>query len=316
MIDHEKVIEIIRQKGPIVPSQLAPIIKENSIILGAVLSSLAAQKKVVISSLKVGGSPLYYLPSQSAQLEGFTRYLNEKDQASAIMLKEKKVMRESDMTPLMRVCMKNIKDFAKPLEVKIGDRSEIFWKYYLVSDDEASKMISSILEPAHLKQTGTVQEKPAAVKQHEADGHQEESVEIGDKKESAEPEKPKKREKKPKEEDFILTKEGPQINDAFHAKLLDYFQENKITVKEAKLLKRNSEMDYLIEVPSAVGSIEYYCKAKSKKTINEGDLATAFVRGQVMKHPVLFISTGSLTKRAEEMLQKEFKGMKIIKVGK
>ena len=83
---------------------------------------------------------------------------------------------------------------------------------------------------------------------------------------------------------------------------------------ECKTIRKKSEIDLIISVPSGVGNIEYFCKAKNKKRINHADLSSAFVQGQLKKLPVLFITTGSLTKKAKEMLGNEFKNIKINKL--
>ena len=74
------------------------------------------------------------------------------------------------------------------------------------------------------------------------------------------------------------------------------------------------DLDLIVEVPSAVGSLTYYCKAKNKKRISDSDLSSAFVQGQLKKLPVLFLTKGELTKKAREMLSKEFKNIKIKKI--
>ena len=55
-------------------------------------------------------------------------------------------------------------------------------------------------------------------------------------------------------------------------------------------------------------------KAMSKKKIDHADLALAFVQGQLKKLPILFLTAGELTKKAKEMLQKDFKGMNVADV--
>ena len=70
-----------------------------------------------------------------------------------------------------------------------------------------------------------------------------------------------------------------------------------------------------MKVPSAVGDLEYYCKAKSKKKITEIDLNAVFVQGQLKKLPVLFLITGDLTKKAQELLTTELnKGIIVRKI--
>jgi len=55
--------------------------------------------------------------------------------------------------------------------------------------------------------------------------------------------------------------------------------------------------------------LKYYCKAKVGKRVNEGDLSSSFIVGQSKKLPTLFLSTGELTKKAVEFLEKELPGV-------
>ena len=79
--------------------------------------------------------------------------------------------------------------------------------------------------------------------------------------------------------------------------------------KEYERRKRN-EAEYLIRIPSSIGKLEYYCKAKIKKTINDADLDAIFAQGQLLKLPVLLITPGELNKKAKEKL-KEFKSITV-----
>ena len=84
-----------------------------------------------------------------------------------------------------------------------------------------------------------------------------------------------------------------------------FFEKNKIKVISNEIVKKNSEIDFIVEIPSVVGNLQYYCKAKNKKRINDSDLSNAFVKGQFKKLPVLVISPGELSGKAQEILAKE-----------
>jgi len=103
-------------------------------------------------------------------------------------------------------------------------------------------------------------------------------------------------------------------DDGFYKQIKNYFNEKKIIIRNYKITRKNSEIDLLVEVPSSVGNLNYYCKAKNKKKCNDGDLSTAFVQGQAKKLPILFVTTGDVTKKAESMLSTEFKNMTIKKI--
>ena len=70
----------------------------------------------------------------------------------------------------------------------------------------------------------------------------------------------------------------------------------------------------IIEIPSPVGNLKYCWKAKDKRIINDGDLSTIYIQAQSKKLPVLYLTTGELTKKANEMLEIEFKGFKVRKI--
>src|SRR3989338_2137955 len=147
MID-EQVIRIIATKGPILPAQLAKETGSNTMIAGAVLSKLVSDRKLFISHTKIGGSPVYYLREQAYKLQELYNYLNEKDKKTFEILKSRRIMRDAEQDALTRVSLRQIKDFAVPLEVTLGDKKEIFWKWYMTNDPEATELIRDFLKNA------------------------------------------------------------------------------------------------------------------------------------------------------------------------
>jgi hypothetical protein len=299
MLDRDRILAFIRTKGPVIPIQLATEFKQDTIITGAILSSLVKSNHLQLSHVKVGGSPLYYLKEHEPRLQDFYRYLNEKDKRSYDLLKSQKVLRDAEQTPLVRVSLRNIPDYAKSFE-RAG---ELYWRWYLLSQAEAEKVLVESEKPLTPE---PVETKPAPQEM------------------KTPPIKPVPVEKpaeKPTDSILPSTKPEPTpvqtelaaepSGDQFHEKIKKYFNENSIIIVRADTIKRNLELDYVIEVPSAVGPITFYCKAKNKKRCNEGDLAAAYVKGQTKKLPVLFITTGEFTKKAHGMLSSDFHQMKL-----
>jgi len=180
------------------------------------LSDLASRKQVLISSIKVGSSPLYYLPGQEARLQEFTNNLHEKEKKAYDLIRQKRILKDSDLDPVFRVAMRQIKDFAVPLEVIHNENKEIFWKWYLTSNQDAESLIKEMIIPQETK----IEEKKEAI--------QEEKI----------PEtKPKEiqkeifKEEKPKEQK--LPKKEP--DDLFFTKINNYFNRNKIRLLKKKL---------------------------------------------------------------------------------
>ena len=78
-MNEDQVIRIVATKGPIIPIQIVKEIGGNTMFAGAILSQLSEKKRVFVSSIKVGGSPLYYIKGQESRLQDYVKYLNEKD---------------------------------------------------------------------------------------------------------------------------------------------------------------------------------------------------------------------------------------------
>ena len=77
----------------------------------------------------------------------------------------------------------------------------------------------------------------------------------------------------------------------------------------------NKEYDLIINIPSPAGELTYYCKAKSSKRVSDGDLSSAVLKAQSKRLPALFLTTGELTKKAEEALKAELKNqIKVMKI--
>ncbi|PIY59831.1 hypothetical protein COY95_05020, partial [Candidatus Woesearchaeota archaeon CG_4_10_14_0_8_um_filter_47_5] len=147
MDSYQRIVQFMKLKGPVLPVQVAKELSTNSILASAMLSDLASQKQVKISSVKVGGSPLYFLPGQERLLEEFAHHLNEKDKRTYDFLQEKGVVKEDRADPLTRVSLRAIKDFAVPLEAEVKGVKHLFWKWYLLDDIVAKDLIMRFFVP-------------------------------------------------------------------------------------------------------------------------------------------------------------------------
>ncbi len=288
---NQRVLEIVRRKGPLVPTQVSVEVGTSSLIVSAMLSELASIRQVRISSVKVGGSPLYYAPGQEEKLQNYVKYLHEKEIKAYEFLKSKKVLQDEVLEPVIRVALRQIKDFSLPLNVQTPDGEvKLFWKWYLLSNDDAEPYIKDILE------SGKEEEVPAAQVQA--------AVPEAVPKPAAAEMQETLRVHKPK-------RAAPAASGEFVNSIMNFFTGSQIEVLERLEGKRKSEAEFIVSVPSPVGNIKYYCMAKSKKSCNDADLSSAYVQGQVRKLPVLFLTSGKLTKKAAEMLEREFSAMKV-----
>ncbi len=376
-MDHrDNILKIVKEKGPLLPSQINKELRTNVLFASAMLSEMVDQKKIHLTSLKVGGSPLYYCDGQEHLLEKFAHRLSEKGYRVFELLKKSRVLRDRDQDPQTRVALREIKDFAVPLEVSADSYTDLFWKFYTLPDNDAESAIRDYInskaqprtvqkepvrshqpaqQPAQRQYPSPVPERPvppAKPKEVQATiGQMQTSVDTPKPQQpvTVAPTKPVtsvkmtqldedevpefsyqpsvsfsttidtdekvKIEKRPEPEPEPEP-QGPVFpeDDEFFDRIKVFFDASGIEINDFTSIRKGTELDFIITLPSNVGSLNYYCKAKSKARINEGDLSTAFVYGQMKKLPILFITMGDLTKTAQELLDKEFRSMFVKKI--
>jgi len=318
-LNKDAVLKVVQMKGPCIPNDVRKELGGENLIIGAILSELSSEGKVKVTNTKVGGTPAYYCSGAEPRLINMIKYLNEKDRGTAEILKQKKVLKDSELTPLLRVSLRNIKDFARPLEVSVKGQKEIYWKWFLTPTQEAEQLIFKKVKPAFKPEIKAPEPAPVPIAKKEEKIEAPKPV-VEPKKEIKE--EKKEREIKPKEEKKeetqkelgISVEEIEREKDVFFKKVWEYFKTNDIQIIDYKIIRKKSEIEFTIAVPSRIGSQEYYCKAKGKAKVNDGDLSTVYVQGQAKKLPVIFITTGELTKKAKDMLSRDFKGMVVKRI--
>lgn len=122
----EKILLTLRRRGPCLPVHIASEIEMSILFASAFLSELVSEKKIRMSYMKVGSSPLYLIPGQEYLLERFAQYLRSKEKDAFELLRNNKFLVDSKQDPAIRVALRSIKDFAIPF--KEGD--EIVWRYH------------------------------------------------------------------------------------------------------------------------------------------------------------------------------------------
>ncbi|MCX6706635.1 MAG: hypothetical protein NT001_00660 [Candidatus Woesearchaeota archaeon] len=329
---HAKIMQIIRIRGPVMPSQINKEINVDVLTGSAILSELVDNGKLKISSIKVGNSPLYYAPGQESMLQKYADNLNGKDKEVFDMLKQRKVLRDKALDTLPRVSLRQMKDFAKPINVRINNEDVLFWKWYLISNEEAAQILKGMIPQNQINVPQKEVKQEAIVQRlqpQQITGKRQEEKEL--RYETIE--KPKTEERKEKQERLEVaqkkpaelrksekTEQGPvklpkeEPKDKFFRSIKDYFDSNKIEMVDFKVIRKESDLEFVIRIPSSVGSLMYFCKAKNKKRFTEGDLSSVFLEGQRKNMPILFLVTGELTKKANDMLGAEFKNMSVKRI--
>ena len=343
MIDKEKILQIVRQKGPVLPVVLTTEMRLNTLLASAVLSEFVREKKIFVSNTKIGGSPVYYVEEQKPLLQNLYKYLNEKDRATFDLLKQSIVLKHTDQEPLTRVSLSNIKDFALPIEVIYRDQKELFWKWYVATDAEVKATIETILKrappvtvpPLPLPAAVAPPSPGAGISGVSVLPHSvplqlpvPETKEIDEKHEKCQRRVVQPRVKTVKEKPLVEPESGKLSppspvsllssnvsveTDPFHQKLSNFFKQHTLVATLTTVKKKNAELEYHVQVPTPLGVVEYLCVAYNKKKCTETDMMNAFMLGQMKKFPVLVLTTGEITKKAQAKVN-EYKNLKLMRV--
>ncbi len=336
VMDYRDRIVELSKTSPLQPTSLGKLLSTNSLFASAMLSEMTGKGLLKVSNLKVGSSPLYYAADHPEHLLNFIVYLNEKERRVAELLKEKGVLRDTSLDPLQRVCVRSIKDFAKQLDVSMGDSKEVFWKWFLLPDDQTNAAIQQLLDPAAPPEKKIEAAIPVsvpapapvsapapihipAVVQESQKVVEQKKIEVPAAPVHVESPKIRKQASKPAVQENI-----PPVNavseeirpivvdngDLFLKRVRSFFERNKIVIRELTTVKKKTEFDIVIDVPSPLGILTYFCKAKNSKRISNSDLSNAYVQGQLKKLPVVFLSPGELAKPAK-IFMKDLKGLTV-----
>lgn len=282
MDTREKILDFLRLSGPIIPVKLAKELNTNILMASAFLSELVSSGKIKVSHLKIGGSPLYYLPGHEYKLQNFSNNIGAKEKVVYDKLYKEKVLQDKSLEPVERVTIRELKDFA----IQTKFENEVYWKWYLISENDAISLIKNNYQKSLPLKAEIFAEEP----QKNIQPIQETEIHA-----------------------TLGAENKPQIIEVidYIKKVTEYFEHNKIDILETK--GKKSDIEYTVKVPSQIGTIICYCKTKFKKHITDVDISSAYMQSQYRGLPLLFLYSGELTKKALEML-KEYQGVIIKKI--
>ncbi len=226
--------------------------------------------------MRVGSSPIYYIPGQEAQIENFAHHLGNKEKEAFTLLQNKKILEDSEQLPAIRVALRSIKDFAIPFKKE----DKILWKYYLVPENELEiKPPTPKTKPTEEKKTLDIFEEP---------NHPEV--------------------KKPKP----IVKKAKKIsknNDKFFNKVKTFLTSKSIEILDIESFNKNE-----LIVRAKINDTEEILIAYNKKRINEEDIIKAHkkISGRNCKYRILCL--GEPLKKTKSIIKavKDLKGIEKI----
>src|SRR3989344_1916590 len=281
----DEILKFIKENGPVLPVQIAKFININILFASAMLSELVERKLLKMSNAAIGGSPLYYIQGQEYLMDDrLSKHLGGREKEAYSLLKENRILFEKNLEPWQRIAVKNLKDFAKPIGVIINNINEIFWKYHLIDDKDAENLIRNVVEPI---------EQPKEELSQTTSNNQ--IIE--------------------KEEQLIKTQEKKIIppSGKFYNNLNGFFEDNKIKIVNQELIKKEKEFNFIVDIPSNLGDLRYFVKAKSKPSLNESDISMVLGDAKLKNLPAILLFSGKTNKKIILLLETKFKGQLIFK---
>lgn len=306
----ERIISTIKSKGPSLPIHIARAVSIQPLFAAAFLSELYGEQKIKISNIKVGSSPLYYLEGQEPMLENFIEHLNSKEREAFLLLKKEKFLEDETQLPAIRVAIRGLKDFAIPIKVKKDSQEKIFWRYFLIQENEFISLINKELPKIQIETPKEViVEKKEEIREEIPvqpiieetpvekikETIKEIETAIAEKVEDQEEEKVQKEEKK--EEKKPVKKKVKQEDLKFVNNITDYLNKKDIEVIET-LLEKKKEFIAKVRTDTPFGKQEYLLIAKDKKKISEEELTIALQKASENKMQVLILAPGEIDKKA------------------
>ena len=259
----EKIILILRKNGPSLPVHIAKEIESSILFTSAFLSELASEKRIKISHMKVGNSPLYYLSRQEQLLEKSSHYLKSKEKEAFTLLKEKRFIKDSEQDPAIRVALREIKDFAIPFKKD----EEIFWRYFTIPITEFK-----------------IAEKPKKIEKEKT----EKTLDIFDA--SGKRERTKRTRKKK------ISKTSQKERNFFN-KVKEFLSEKSTELIDIISFSKN---EIVLRVKDTGG--EKIVIAYNKKRISDNDIIKAAKKSAGFNLPYIVLSLGEPLKKVKELL--------------
>lgn len=281
-----KIISTLKKRGPSLPVHIAKEIESSILFTSAFLSELLSEKKVKTSNMKVGSSSLYFLPGQEQMLENFSHHLKSREKEAHDLLKEKKILKDSEQEPAIRVALREIKDFAIPFR----KNEEIFWKFFSYTESEKSQE----RHPEQEKQHEERKEREFSIPEKEmkptltSQPAKKESLDIFDKKAKKTTKKSAKKKK---------AKTTKKEND-FFKKVKEFLSEESIEFIDILNFGKKEIMLHVKE-----SGDEKILIAHNKKKISEKDILSASKKTKEFNLPYILISKGEPFKKTKDLME-------------
>lgn len=317
----EKIISFLERRGPSLPVHIAKETGLSILFASAFLSEILSEKRIKMSYMRVGSSPLYFLPGQETFLENFSHALKKKEKEAFVMLKEQRFLKDTEVEPAIRVALREIRDFAVPFQNEEG----IFWRYYKIPEaefyetkkQEETKKIEKQQEKVYTQEISTdsqvnnekVHEIEETEEEQEIQEDKEEKIKITPRRVEVEDifdKSQKKSVKKIDKKKTAIKKEkktdkksvAKSNTNKFFNKVKTYLSEKGIEILD---IEEASNIEIVLKVKE--NQKEYLIVAYSKKKITEQEITKAYKKSAELQIPYKILALGEPLKKLDNLIE-------------
>ena len=280
----EKIMLTFKKRGPSLPVHIASETGLSMLFASAFLSELLSEKKIKLSFMKVGSSPIYLISGQEPMLERFSQHLKSKEKEAFELLKKKKFLKDEEQVPAIRIALREIKDFA----IAFKKDEEIFWRYFTIPKNEFEfpkiKPMEKVPQPEDKKKPEEEISLPKEEKSKEKTLEKQE-LNIFDKQKTAKTSAKKR----------TITKKN---NDKFFNKVKEFLFKRSIEILDIENFGKN---DLVLRVKTK--EEEKLLVAYNKKRICEADIIKAHKKATEFNLKYIVLSLGEPLKKIDSLIK-------------
>ncbi len=260
------VYDMVLSKGPLTPVDVAKAMGTTSMIAAAILSTLVDRGLIKASQMKYGTSKLYYASGQEARVREILKTTLSPLQIKAIdLIKQSRIILDSDLSPQLRLFLSEVPDFVKKLEVSFNNQNFVIWTYWNVSEAEVKSFFDSMFK----------KEEPKEEKE--------------EKKEEAKEEKKVVNQKRVKKKAKEVEPTG-YVKEAI----------SKLNLKVIKKKVRKHDAEFVAKLKNELSEEEVIVWIKPNA--NEADLMKAYIKAIDKKKRVYLVTNSELKNKFEEFV--------------
>jgi len=264
----DKILNFLQRNGPNLPVHIAKDAGMDILFTSAFLSELISHQKIKTSYMKVGTSPIYFLPGQENGLERFSEHIKGKENEALTLLKKNNFLIDSEQEPAIRVALRAIKDFAKPFEVD----GKLIWRYFKIKEEDFQK------------EEEIEEENKEVLKEETQQKEKEEKTE-------------KKIEKRKKTKQTKSKKSTKESDEKFFNKVKIHLSKKNIEISDIINFNKKELILKVLEKEK-----EKILFAYNKKRITEKDILNAYKKSEEKKLDYMIFSLGEPPKKTQSLI--------------